>query len=544
MNEKGEEISFIKHMFLLAIYDDQSDNLVVTKAAQVGLSTLEILKNIHDAKVYQMDIIYTLPSDSDVTVFVSGKVNRIILNNQVLADYTKDQDSIEQKKIGKSQIYFRGTWTKKAANMVTADRLVHDEKDSSKQEVISDYQARMQHSKFKQTHVFSHPSTPNHGVDIEWKKSDQKEWFITCPHCHKEHYLEWNTENDRKMSINMETREYVCKLCKGVLTWKDRAKGRWRPRYKNFLPDGTEIKWSGYHISLLMAPWVTAGEIIDKYNDPQQAPEFFYNKVLGLPFAGSGNAVTEDTILGSVTKDKNEYKGRMVVGVDTGIKLRYVIGNRQGLVGYGEMTDYMPDDVNKLPLEQTLEYFLKKFPDCVMIFDQNGDITAPRKFQKKYPGRVFLCNYQRDKKTMQLIKWGEKDETGVVHADRNRMIQWVINEFVDRRIKLYNGTNGDWYNYWLHWSHIYRETTEDELGLPVYKWRRSDRDDWVHATVYWRIGIERFGQTGSVSVPIETGQPDVSYMINPDDTVDIDPNELFKLDYNIPSDEDNDEEWR
>lgn len=189
VNEKGEEISFIKHMFLLAIYDDQSDNLVVTKAAQVGLSTLEILKNIHDAKVYQMDIIYTLPSDSDVTVFVSGKVNRIILNNQILSDYTKDQDSIEQKKIGKSQIYFRGTWTKKAANMVTADRLVHDEKDSSKQEVISDYQARMQHSKFKQTHVFSHPSTPNHGVDIEWKKSDQKEWFITCPHCSKEHYL-------------------------------------------------------------------------------------------------------------------------------------------------------------------------------------------------------------------------------------------------------------------------------------------------------------------------------------------------------------------
>src|SRR3990167_3936345 len=77
-NEKGDSIEWLHHQFLLDIYNDQSYNLVVIKAAQIGMSTLEILKNIRDAERQRMDIIYTLPSDADVSVFVSGKVNRII----------------------------------------------------------------------------------------------------------------------------------------------------------------------------------------------------------------------------------------------------------------------------------------------------------------------------------------------------------------------------------------------------------------------------------------------------------------------------------
>lgn len=523
-NEKGEPITFEKHQFLIDIYNDQSDNLVVKKAAQVGLSTLEILKNVRDAEMQRMDIIYTLPTDNDVGVFVGGKVNRIIANNPHLESLTEDKDTVEQKQIGKSMVYFRGTWSKKAAIMVTADRLVHDEKDSSKQDVIADYQARLQHSKFKQTHVFSHPSVPNQGVDMEWKKSDQKEWFITCPHCQKKQYLSWNTEEPAKMSIDIERKIFVCKGCRQELDWHARAKGEWRRK------KGTEgAKWSGYHISLLMAPWVTAEEIVEKYNEclaGKQTMDFFFNKVLGEPYAGGGNSVTEDTILGLHTREKNLYEGRLVIGVDTGVKLRYVLGNKQGLVGYGEMTDYTPDDVNKLPLEQTLEYFLIKFPNSVMVIDQGGDIIGSRKLQKKYPGRVFLCHYARDRKTQQLMRWGEKDEYGTVLADRNRMIQLVVNEATEKRFALYNGEKSEWHDYWLHWSHIYRIVEEDTLGVKHYVWLRSDRDDWVHATVYWRIGISRFG-TGGALVGVNTDRQPDSYIINPDNTVDFNPDDMF-----------------
>lgn len=527
-NEKGEPIEWKHHQFLIDIYNDQSDNLVVIKAAQVGMSTLEILKNIRDAERQRMDIIYTLPSDADVTVFVGGKVNRIISNNPHLGKLTADKDSIEQKQIGHSMLYFRGTWTKKAAIMVTADRLVHDEKDSSKQDVIADYQARLQHSKYKQTHVFSHPSVPNSGVDIEWKLSDQKEWFIKCPHCSFKQFLSWSTEDPNRMSIDIEHKTFVCKKCHGILGAEDRACGQWKARFDR--SKHPEIKWSGYHISSLMNPDMSASDIIDKYNEVikgKQTMDFFYNKILGLPYAGSGNVVLEDTIKGAWTKEKNLYKGRLIIGVDSGIKLNYVVGNTQGLVGYGVMKDWMPDDTNRLALNETIEYWLIKFPDSIMVVDQGGDLIGPRKLRSKYPGRVFLCQYSRDRKTMQLIRYGKGEESGHVLVDRNRMIQLVIDEMRDKRIPLYNGENAEaWHEYWLHWSHIYRVWDEDSLGVKQSVWMRSDRDDWVHATVYWRVGIDRFGGKGGIVGLGPEMDPD-SYLLNPDQTVEFNPDLMF-----------------
>lgn len=538
-NEKGNPIEFSDHLFLFDIYSDQSQKLVVMKAAQVGLSTLEVIKNMYDAKFNKMDIIYTLPTDDDVKVFVGGKVNRIIANNPILLEYTADKDSIEQKMVGgQSMIYFRGTWTKRKAQMVTADRLVHDEKDSSKQDVVADYQARMQHSEFMQTHIFSHPSVAKKGVHQEWLLSDQCEWFITCPHCQKKQYLSWSTEDPKKMSIDIENKTFVCKSCHGVLSDDDRAVGEWLPRKSM-----KDAKWRGYHVSLLMAPYKSAEDIIEKYLeviDGKQTMDFFYNKVLGLPYAGGGNIVEEETILGNVTAEKNPYQGRLIIGVDTGIALRYVIGNKQGLLGFGEMKDYTPDDVNKLELNQTLEYWLKKFPQSVMVIDQGGDIIGSRKLRQKYPGRVFLCHYAADRKTMQLIRWGAKDESGNVLADRNRMMQLVIDEFKEKRLSLFSGTRADWHDYWLHWSHIYRVWEEDTLGIPRYTWLRDGRDDWVHATIYWRIGIDRFGQKGQIIQ--HHNEPEAnSYFINANQTVNFSPDEFFKkqVDYN-----DDDEEWR
>ena len=36
---------------------------------------------------------------------------------------------------------------------------------------------------------------------------------------------------------------------------------------------------------------------------------------------------------------------------------------------------------------------------------------------------------------------------------------------------------------------------------------RSDRDDWVHATVYWRIELNRFGGKGGIVGLENTPEP-------------------------------------
>ena len=512
-NEKGEPIEFRNHLFLFDIYEDQSQNLCIMKCAQVGLSTMEIIKNIYDAHTTKLDIIYTLPTDADVQLFVGGKVNRIIAHNPIFQQWTKDKDTIEQKQINNSMIYFKGTWSAKAAIMVTADRLCHDEIDSSKQDVVSQYQARLQHSKHKQIHTFSHPSLPGEGVDKYWQQSDQKHWIITCQACGAKQFLSWPE------SIDEEKLSFVCKKCHAVLTQEARRIGRWVPKYK-------DKKFSGYWISLLMAPWVTAAEIIDKHNDPDVSEEWFYNKILGLPYVGSGNKVAKDIILRNLTQDINKQEGNIIIGVDPGIDFRVVIGNDKGLFYYETLgkasATYNPYD--------TLKSYLLRWPKAKLFIDQGGDIIGQRKLREEFPGRVFLCFYQRDKKNGIIFRSGVKEHEGDCYIDRNKAIQLVIDELAEKRLPL-QGTESDWYDYYVHWSHIYKVMEQTDEGFKRWIWKRSNRDDYVHATVYWRAGMSRFNNGGGRIFGEESNSfiKDLlqGVQISPLDTISHDPSKII-----------------
>lgn len=533
-NEKGERITFHDYPYLYDIYRDQSQYLVVIKCAQCGLSTCEVLKNHYDAKHRNMAIIYTLPTDAEVKTFVGGKVNPIIANNPCMLADVADKDSIEMKKVGGSMIYFRGTWTEKAAIMITADRLVHDEKDTSKQSVVEDFKARLDgQNSLKQRHVFSHPSVKNSGVDVEWNESNQREWIVKCPHCTKRQFLEWSMANPRRMSVDIEKEIYACKYCHGELSDEDRRRGRWKPRKGR-----EDQEYSGYHISQLMAPRISAKEICKKWKlvvDGKQTEEYFYNKVLGLAYAGSDATISEAVVLGSITKKENPMDKRIVIGVDSGIKLRFVMGNLYGVIGYGEFDDWEPrkakdgDPRPEVLEKDTIEGLLIRYPESVMVIDAGGDILGPRKLQEKYPGRIFLCSYRKDRKTQQLITWGKAEEDGIVTVDRNRMISMMVGEYKDGRVKLYNGTAEDYWAYWEHWSHIKRTTEEDKTTQkPQYVWVRTDRDDWVHAHLYYRVGLDQFGELAAIDGVMPESKAN-TYEVNPDGTVDIDTEEFFNL---------------
>lgn len=522
-NEKGDLIDFKNHLFQFDIYRDTSKDIAVRKAAQVGMSTCQIIKNHYDARHQKMDIIYTLPTDNDVKVFVGGKVNRIIANNPGMLADVADKDSIEQKRVRESMIYFRGTFTKKAAIMITADRLAHDELDSSKLDIISDYQSRLQHSKFKQTHVFSHPDIPGTGVDAWWNKSDQKHWFVKCPHCNKRQFLSWDLEDPKKMSVSLEKRIFVCKSCGKELPDYARATGEWVAKYPS-------RKVSGYWIPLLIAPWVSASELIDKFEDRETTPWFWATRVLGIPYADGASKLLQDHFTQNLTNelyapDKNE---RVVIGVDTGLSIDYVIGNASGLFGYGECKDYAE-----------LDAFMDRWPRAVAVVDAGGDLVASRKFRDRWPGRVFFCYTGGDRKTSSFVRWGKGEESGSVVADRNRMIQFVVDEFRNKKLPVH-GNIDDWYDYYNDWANLSRIKVLDSDTNVVkgYKWVRSGRDHKALATVYWRVGISRFAGVGSIILPDSEPRPN-SYVINPDKTVNINTTKLFNPD--LPTDEGDEE---
>jgi len=522
-NEKGDLIEFDNHPFLYDIYADQAQRLTIMKAAQVGLTTCEMLKNHFDAKKYKMDIIYTLPTDSDVRVMVGGKTNRIIANNQCMLDDVADKDSIEVKQVGGSMIYYRGTWTKKSAMMTPADRVTHDEKDSSKLEVIADYQARLQHSKFKQTHTFSHPSLPETGIHNDWLQSDQKHWFFKCPSCNHWQYPSWSTEDEKKMSIDFEKRAFVCKKCRKVIPEYARWDGQWVAKY----PDR---KWSGYWVPLLICPWVTAGELIDKFQHPDTTPEFFNTKVLGIPFADASSKLLRKSFFQNLTgkpyaPDTTE---RVIIGIDTGLRLDYVMGNKYGLFFHGDCDDY-----------GTLDGIMKRWPKAIAFIDAGGDLIGSRAFAERWIGRVYLCYFVGDKKTNELFKFGSKDERVTVSIERNRGIQLVIDEFRTKRIPVH-GTEQDWFEYWTDWNNLSKlKVLDPDTGVTKgYKWMRAGRDHRALATICWRAGMSRFASMGEIVTPQDIPKQN-SYSLNPDGSVSFNPHEMFD---NIEQSEEHD--WR
>lgn len=424
----------------------------------------------------------TLPTIADANEMSKGKINRLIAQNPELKELVKDLDTINQKRVGDNILYIRGTFTAQAAMMHSSDWNNYDEVDASKQEVIEQYSTRLQHSDYRWEHTFSHPSSENVGVNKVFAKSDQKHYFIKCPHCSKKQYLDMtNVEYEEGARHTVKWARFVCKKCKKELSDEDRRVGEWVAKH-----GGREI--SGYQCNLLMATWVTAKQLVEyKLN---KSSEYFTNKVLGLPYVGSGNKVTWDVIRRNITKDINEQGGRIVIGVDTGTTTWYVVGNRQGIFYYGSCKGY--DEIEKL---------LKRYPNSIAVFDQGGDLMRPRELQEKYgKGRIFLCHYRADGKTQQLVRWGEGSEQGTVIADRNRVIQMVVDEFTDGRIPLQMvDSEQDWYDYFLHWNNVYRVEEENHLGVPVKRWHRSGDDHWVHSTAYWRIGMSKFGDGGGMT---------------------------------------------
>ena len=475
-NESGLPIEFKNHNFLKDIYDDLSPFQVVLKPPQIGMTVLQIIKTMYCAKKKGWDIIYTLPTQSDVNDMAGGKINRIVAQNPILRSWVKDHDTVEQKSIGKNIIYYRGTFSTKQAMMVSSDLNVHDEVDASDPQVITQYETRLQAKADGKRWYFSHPSLAGFGVDIYWQQSDKKEWFIECSTCNQEQVMTFPE------SIDKEKKSFICKHCASEITVQDRINGKWKAT--------AEGLFSGYHISQLMCPWVTADKILTDWNDVQRGHkdmQYFWNMVLGLPYVGSDAKVNAEDVNKNILPAINKQEGRIIIGVDTGLPIHFGIMNKQGMFYHATCK---PPSADHDPYTE-LENLLIRYPKSVMVADQGGDLIGIRRLQAKYPGRVFLCFYRKDRKSKELIRWGEKQEYGQVVVDRNRMIQLTIDQMRDGGRITFNGSKEDWKPMVEHFGNIYRVTEETPYGNE-YQWERTGPDHYVHVLVYCLVGLSKF----------------------------------------------------
>lgn len=478
--EAGEVLDFHKYRFMFDVYSDRSSLICCKKCAQIGFTTYEILKSAHECKNDEIDILYVLPTGDDVKRFSGGKTNKMIAHNPALQEWTKDKDSVEQKQFGKNTIYYQGSWTERAALMITAKKLIVDEYDRCKPEIVEQYDSRLQSIANPKKAFFSNPSKPDFGIDKLYQKSDQKKWHLK----HKCGAIYIMDEN----CIDYKAEIYRCPSCKEEISDECRRMGEWIAT--------AEGEWSGYWIPLWIAPWMPANKIAQMKRE--KTPEFFANFVAGEAYLNTNDALSLSILQRNLLNQVNTQEGRIIIGVDTGHNIHYTLANKDGVFFHGYCQSIAENPTPGYDPYDELDKLLQRFPRSVMVADQGGDLIGIRKLQAKYKGRVFLCWFTKETKTQQIIRWAHNDEEGKVLVDRNRAIQLVVDEIKDQRFPIWGNTD-EWQPYFDHWLNIYRvQEIQGEEGDPQYNWRwvwkRKGADHWALATVYARVGLDRFGQ--------------------------------------------------
>ena len=462
--------------------------MVIKKGAQIGVSTFAINKALWFGDTHDAAVIYTFPTASDVADFAKARINPVIQSSPYLERIT--QGGIELKQIRNSFIYFRGAWSERQAIAVDSDFNIHDEVDFSKPDIIEMYKERLSHSKFKWLLTLSTPTIPKFGIDYLFERSDKKEWFVECPACGQKQILKYPD------SIRGDTKEarFACVFCRATITDDARRGGKWKAT--------GEKDWgvSGYHISQLMAPWISATEILRKEERARVRPtaqlsgvKDFYNFVLGEAYGGENQPLNRDLLLSCIqNKYDLEDSGRnTVMGVDQGDLLHVVIWKKEKSGELRLLHVGVYDKFEDLP--DLMDAYGVRF--CML--DALPNKHSARKFALMYPAKVWLVYYNVNQK--ELVKWYkdvEKKEYRVI-ASKVESLDRMADKFVSNQVILPRHTQKIdlLIRHLCNWA---KEKEEKPDGRVIYAYKKLGADHLTMACNYAMMGVDRLS-TGSLA---------------------------------------------
>jgi len=426
---KGLPIEFRDHGFLLDYVKDTHNRIVVRKCTQVGASFSTNVKMLHLGSQEPLTTIYTLPTSSEAKNFVLTKfdpmverspgllkmVEKVVLRERILYNSVV-------KRIGPSYYFFRGSWTTWGAQSIDADVLVVDELDFQKPDVRQMWEERTEGSASQDIiYWIGYPSVPNFGIEDLYEHSDKRMWFIECGHCHKRQVLEFPD------SVDMVNEVYVCKFCRGILTDDMRRKGIWKATQP-----GRPIH--GYWINKLMAPWIPASKIMDRFR--KDTPKKFHNYTLGLPYVSKETELSDQVIQRAMIEEA-EYSLIQSSG-----DVRVVCGIDQGDIFHMLVAIVTPSKIvvtaaEQLKDETSLLERLKYYNPDMVIMDMFPNRHTAKKMCTEYgPQRFFMAKERNwTDVSKQRNYWNMNRATSEIGIERTESLDAMIEYIMKGVIK-------------------------------------------------------------------------------------------------------------
>ncbi len=495
---KDVPFSFVDHEFQQEIVNDNSQQIVVRKCAQVGLSEVmvrDILAFL--ARNQGLTAIMTQPSRKNALDFSTTRVDDIIKESQLLhAMLDSKVDSKELKRLGKSYLYIKGTIGAKSAISVPADMLIHDELDFSDLEIINKYSSRVQHSKFKYFRKFSTPTIPNFGISKEFNVSTQKHYLMKCPHCNH-----WNLPDffkdviiDNPKYADKELKELshddlayikptevltLCSHCRKPVDYHDYTSRKWVAKYP-----GRAI--SGYQVSPFNTPFQDPYNLLKMMNTYTSFADFV-NFALGQDYIDASMIFDLARYHDQDYLNPNHAYG-LFIGVDFGKKCWLTVGQK---VDRGEILVYHAEEVSQEEIVIKVKEYIDKYHVLGMVVDALPQTLLSREVISLMPGSAYTCYYSDSQKEFYNIKGNELD----VVVARTQLFDKVLGTS-----KLVASSNIDHKVYKAQLQGMVKQRASDDEHK--YRYVKVKSDHLLHSLGYMLLAQEIFGDsTSHVAMP-------------------------------------------
>lgn len=432
------------------ILRDESEVIVVPKGAQLGLTTVFILKSAHVITQRAKTVLYLLPLKAGSVQFVQGRIDPILDSNPNLAAAFSRTDNRSQKVTAKGvKWYIRGTNIQSELREAPADVLVLDERDVANEDNLEDAYARLDGSKYARVYELSTPTVDGHGVYAEdgWESTDKMRWWVPCYHCQAMQVIEFEANVLPYLESTIEECHDSCRCIHCERPWTDDMRaamnegGQW-------VPDSPGAAKRGYHLSQFNSPTKSLtheklGILVNWFKGQRDAKKLkaFHNLALGLAYAAPGDKFTIE-LMDRARRDFSMgggVDGQLCIGVDVGHDVLYVtvwVKKGKKLRLWKAETVVSDGTLKKWGVFE--RDFLQSLSNWICVIDAHPDKEEVESLSKKYSGRLWM-GFEKDRPEQEATaKFQEAKylEPAKVNIDRTMALDSYIKLFLDGNAEL------------------------------------------------------------------------------------------------------------
>jgi len=480
-NTNNQPLDFSDKPYLLPIYQDKAEEIIIVKCVQAGITEWLICDTLsfcdRGAAVF-----YVLPTQPLRNTFVPNRISKlrdlVPYYGKRLREIKQGSDSSQMKHFGKGTMKLVGSNSLSEFGEFPADVVTIDEYDLCDQDNIKYARDRNQAAKIKYYRSVGNPTIDNNGIDELFRTSDQKFWHIKCDHCE-----EWQPL-DFFVNVVRQKNESTWELQDS--TWKedlDRDIGLYckkchqpidRLKKGEFVSAHPQLKISGYQLSHLFVSTVQIRELWALFNQAlgdETKKQVFYNRRLGLTYVSTGAKLTQ-ALLDICVEDYFDLSTieQSVMGVDVGTKLHLEIREKDRIIHIASHPNF-----------SDLDDLMTQFNVAICVIDAMPETRKAKEFQAKHRGKVWLCRYSTQP-NLEAIKRNEDDQS--IEADRTQTLDGSHAEILQKKIGLPTNyrslDNGDFLNQMCAPTRVWDEDRQR------YKWVEPSGipDHYRHAHNY------------------------------------------------------------